>query len=1002
MRALTIDKGIFLRGLVITLLWAISPIFWISSINPGYAAGVQAPINLGVVPSDWTTIPLTGGPDQKSSFYVTVPLVDGVDDYRLFVYSAGTPVETLVETLTSSLPLVEAPSPRLWIDANGNYVDNVMTKKFILESLPAGIEYNFGIQSIDPQGVQDSEIILRNVAPLMTRIRPRIESLDQSLANLGDIVVVNGSNLDWINRNQYGNEDGIELITCIEYCEPEPMDDPILRYITIPLADFIEQTSTKITFALPNQLPAGAQPGALWDVVANAWGASGSLSLTIGTSSGEILRTISVTSGPNGAVTPGTSSTISDGSMALYTITPDAGYEIASATLNGISILDSLTAVDGVSKSYTFESVTRNHSLEATFRLPPENPPTNLQDEMHGEYEYVGDGTSQLSFFQMRWAKASNVLEYKVKVTPIGGTPEIYLFTSSEICSGNFCSARISGLSTGPDYRIEVASVGGIGRSDSIYVSRLYNNDAYPSLFHTYFKPVNISISKLSLEPGDLVSITGAHLDLAQRISFGAHTDESLNNSACWVDELEEEICAEFSIEASEFLSVSPNSISFHIPSSFPSQLPTSTFWEGYALRTDGHGFFGRVSFSLTTSTPQENLPTTHTITVNPGLHGSISPITSSLIQDGSTPTYTITPENGYVIDSVTVNSSPISLVTVSGNIKSYTFESVTADQVIEAFFKVQEDTVITPPEINFSVSVETATNGTITPGTLASIAPGSVRTFTFTPNTGYRINTATLDGNNIVDLLTLVSGEIKSYTFDSINANHAISATFTAIPSVPSVPDNSSALQREAEALAATRAAEALAVARAVAEKAEADAKAEAALVAAQVKATEDAAAEAALKAARDLADAQAKATADAAALKAARDLADAQAKAVKELSAAALSEKKIVPQISLYSISASLKLNSYSIGYLKKFASRLKRNSKVTCVGYIYAKNSTYAKAKVKALSQAEAACALIKTEKKSISVSTILYAAQDAPKAATGAQHLAVSYRVDAFEN
>ena len=610
MRNLFIDKGIYLRGFVITILWFASPIILNSSVNSSYAAGVQAPINLGVINSDWVTIPLTGGANQKSSFYVNVPLVTGVDDYRLFVYSAG----ATVEIITSSLTLVGTPTPVNWTYANGQSVDNVLTQKYLLESLPAGIEYNFGIQSIDPQGGQDSEITLRNAAPLKTRLRPRIESVDQSSANLGDVVGVNGSNLDWID--QLGNEDGLELKTCVEDCGTVPIDEPIFRFMSIPLTDFTENTSTKITFLLPNQLPVGVQPGALWEIIPNAWGASGSASLTIGSSNGEILRTISVTSGSNGVVTPGTSSTISDGSTPTYTITPDAGYEIASATLNGTSILDSLSSVDGASKSYTFDALTRNHSMSVTFRLPQENQPTNLQDDMHGEYEYVGDGTSQLSFFQVRWEKVSNVLEYKVRVTPVGGTPNIYLFTASEICRGTFCYARISELNTGPDYQIEVASVGGLGRSDSNYVSRLYNNDAYPSIFHTYFKPVNISISDPSPEPGDLISITGAHLDLAQRIGFDAFEDESLINPACWIDENEDEICGEFSIEASDFQTVSPNSISFYIPSSFPLQLPASTYWQGYAYRTDGNGSFGRVHFSLTTSLPENNPPIAQTITV--------------------------------------------------------------------------------------------------------------------------------------------------------------------------------------------------------------------------------------------------------------------------------------------------------------------------------------------------------------------------------------------------
>ena len=613
----------FLRGIVVTLLLILIPIFWISSISPSYADGVQAPLNLSVNKSDWGTIPLNGGANQKSSLYVIVPLVQGVDDYRLFAYSSG----GTVEVLTSTLTLVQPAFLVDWYDTNGNQVSNVMSKKYIFESLAAGIEYHFGIQSIDPLGIADSTITVptgagASLAGVMSRIRPKLESLEREFANPGDVITINGSNLDWINQNQNGNEDGISLSTCIDYCGPDPTEDPVYIVMDIPLLDFISQSPSKITFEFPSTLPNGVLSGAIWEVMPNAWGARGSLFLTVGRTDGQIFRTISVTSGANGTITPGTLSDFSDGSNAVYTITPDAGYEIASATVDGVSVLDSLGDVDGAIKSYTFDSVTSNHTISATFRLPPENPPTSLREEAHGEYAYVGDGTVQFTFFRMRWTKAPGVLDYKIKVTPTGQDPQIYLFsemqqivepnpvyTRRNSCIGNICYATISALSTGPDYRIEVASVGGIGKSDSTYVSRLYDDDSWPSIFHTYFKPVNNSISSSSPQPGELISITGTHLDTAHQVIFDAYTEETLENPACWVDENDDEYCGGFSIDSADFVSVSPTSISFYIPSSFPLELPTSTFWDGYATRNDGPGAYGRLQFALTTDS---NPPATH------------------------------------------------------------------------------------------------------------------------------------------------------------------------------------------------------------------------------------------------------------------------------------------------------------------------------------------------------------------------------------------------------
>ena len=214
----------------------------------------------------------------------------------------------------------------------------------------------------------------------------------------------------------------------------------------------------------------------------------------------------------------------------------------------------------------------------------------------------------------------------------------------------------------------------------------------------------------------------------------------------------------------------------------------------------------------------------------------------------------------------------------------------------------------------------------------------------------------------------------------------------------------------------------EALAATKAAAEKAAAAAKAAAELKAAQERAAAEAAAAEALKAAKELTDAQAKAAAElkaaqdkaaedariAAELKAAQEKADADLKAAAEkkaledaAAAAALAAKKIVPKISLYSISSKLTLSAYDNAYLKKYISTLKSKAVVTCIGYYYTKNTTLAKAKALATSQATAVCKMIKKAKSTVITKIVLYPSTKAPKAAQGAKWVAISYRVDSFK-
>ncbi len=183
---------------------------------------------------------------------------------------------------------------------------------------------------------------------------------------------------------------------------------------------------------------------------------------------------------------------------------------------------------------------------------------------------------------------------------------------------------------------------------------------------------------------------------------------------------------------------------------------------------------------------------------------------------------------------------------------------------------------------------------------------------------------------------------------------------------------------------------------------KADEDAKLAAELKAAQEKAAKD------LQAARDKADADIKAAAAAADL-AAQLKAEADARLAAELKAkqdseiaAQLASQKIVPDVTLYSISPTLKLSVYDLAYLKNYVATLKPKATVTCIGYSYEKNTSLAKANVKATSQATAICKLIKAQRKTITTKIVIYPSSKAPKAAAGAKWVAVSYRVDGFKS
>ena len=190
----------------------------------------------------------------------------------------------------------------------------------------------------------------------------------------------------------------------------------------------------------------------------------------------------------------------------------------------------------------------------------------------------------------------------------------------------------------------------------------------------------------------------------------------------------------------------------------------------------------------------------------------------------------------------------------------------------------------------------------------------------------------------------------------------------------------------------------------KAAKEKADAEAKAKAEL---DLKAAQEKAA-AELQAARDKAEAEIKAAqlaSDAAALLKAEEEAKlaAERKASEDATlAASIALTNIVPDVSLFSVSASLKLSTYDTAYLKKYVKSLKPKATVTCIGYIYTAKTKVSVATTRAKKQATAVCSIIKRMKPTLITKVILVSSKKAPKAAVGAKWVAVSYRVDGYKS
>ncbi|HEY6874468.1 MAG TPA: hypothetical protein VI298_17250 [Geobacteraceae bacterium] len=144
-----------------------------------------------------------------------------------------------------------------------------------------------------------------------------------------------------------------------------------------------------------------------------------------------------------------------------------------------------------------------------------------------------------------------------------------------------------------------------------------------------------------------------------------------------------------------------------------------------------------------------------YTITATAGSGGSISPSGAVVVKSGGSQTFTITPDTGYHVADVAVDSVS------QGAITTYPFTNVRANHTIAATFAIN----------TYTITATAGSGGSISPSGAVVVNYGGSQIFTITPNTGYHVANVTVDG--------VSQGPITSYTFSNVTANHMVVASF-------------------------------------------------------------------------------------------------------------------------------------------------------------------------------------------------------------------------------
>jgi len=144
-----------------------------------------------------------------------------------------------------------------------------------------------------------------------------------------------------------------------------------------------------------------------------------------------------------------------------------------------------------------------------------------------------------------------------------------------------------------------------------------------------------------------------------------------------------------------------------------------------------------------------------YTITASAGAGGSIIPSGAVSVNYGDYKNFTITPNSGYHVLDVIVDSSSV------GPKRWYNFSNVIAAHSISATFEIG----------TFTIAASAGAGGSISPSGVVVVNYGAYKNFTITPETGYHILDVLVDGSTV--------STPTWYNFTNVITDHTIAATF-------------------------------------------------------------------------------------------------------------------------------------------------------------------------------------------------------------------------------
>lgn len=162
--------------------------------------------------------------------------------------------------------------------------------------------------------------------------------------------------------------------------------------------------------------------------------------------------------------------------------------------------------------------------------------------------------------------------------------------------------------------------------------------------------------------------------------------------------------------------------------------------------------------------------PVTYEIIVITVGNGTVEPGSTTAVY-GSSKAFTMTPDEGYRIWSITLDGVEIPVTAASGNAQRYTISNINSDHILSVKFVTSI----------LKITTVAGANGTIRPNEL-EVEYDSFASVSIVPNEGYEISAIYIDGVKVDDSKVAKGGVAQNISFEHVTEDHVVRATFSKI----------------------------------------------------------------------------------------------------------------------------------------------------------------------------------------------------------------------------